>query len=473
MKRMVMLLLAAMLVFSFAGCTQYDFSALEDFWQEQFEESQNRKDAQKIADRSDLSSLIKDAFKNADITYYEENPFGASSSRTVMKILYAVADYDGYHSGDAIVDGKLLFILQTSEDNGKYTIESYTVEIPADEPLKLTIDGKVHELSITVSADTKAYGTITKNGDEFTASSISLSEPAENSISISIAGQDVNVSEDNGSSVPAPADGYDAMLADYVSYLFTIQLWSNFVSPEEGTQPEEKPTELLDAEGNKIGTISYDASGEPTYILNNGGQACIDNESGMMISWTGSIESSDMEYNSASIEFSDFRITGITVKSETEPETSVLPEDVVFSTLDGGVSGVSQDETDFSGTMDITFNGRSYDQNEIMTMTVIFMLPTILSNADVVYEEGTDIALGKVIDTDIPVDIQGTYSNENGVVSIKGECSLWDMENYFSLSMNAEVQGTGYNRSILGYTFGPDSEELTVSYLNLIMGVLN
>ena len=60
MKRMVMLLLAAMLVFSFAGCTQYDFSALEDFWQEQFEESQNRKDAQKIADRSDLSSLIKD-----------------------------------------------------------------------------------------------------------------------------------------------------------------------------------------------------------------------------------------------------------------------------------------------------------------------------------------------------------------------------------------------------------------------------
>ena len=40
MKHMLVLLMAAMLVFSFAGCTQYDFSALEDFWQNQNEETE-------------------------------------------------------------------------------------------------------------------------------------------------------------------------------------------------------------------------------------------------------------------------------------------------------------------------------------------------------------------------------------------------------------------------------------------------
>ena len=53
---MFMLLVAALLVFSFAGCTQYDYSLL--YWQLQ----QQKDDAQKIADSTDIPGLIAAAF---------------------------------------------------------------------------------------------------------------------------------------------------------------------------------------------------------------------------------------------------------------------------------------------------------------------------------------------------------------------------------------------------------------------------
>ena len=62
MKKCIVALLAVTLLFSFVGCTQYDYSYL--WWYQQ----QKGESAQNIADRTDIKGIITGAFDKATIT---------------------------------------------------------------------------------------------------------------------------------------------------------------------------------------------------------------------------------------------------------------------------------------------------------------------------------------------------------------------------------------------------------------------
>ena len=178
MKRMVVLLLAAMLVFSFAGCTQYDFSALDDFWQNQQEET---KKAQEAADKADISSIFELTFesdaKNVEFKY-SENRADLTSRAASDKELFVKATYKEFElgGGNAKISGSLLFTLTTTFENDTYTVSSYKAEMIGSTPLSLVVDGETHDLEIEVRRSTEANGTITKTGEEFKAAiTLSLS----------------------------------------------------------------------------------------------------------------------------------------------------------------------------------------------------------------------------------------------------------------------------------------------------------
>ena len=129
---MVVLLLAAMLVFSFAGCTQYDFSALDDFWQNQQEET---KKAQEAADKADISSIFELTFesdaKNVEFEYSEKRA-ELTSRAASDKELFVKATYKEFElgGGNAKISGSLLFTLTTTLEKDTYTVSSYKANTP-------------------------------------------------------------------------------------------------------------------------------------------------------------------------------------------------------------------------------------------------------------------------------------------------------------------------------------------------------
>ena len=220
MKHMLVLLMAAMLVFSFAGCTQYDFSALEDFWQNQNEETEK---AQETADKADIPSIFgltfADDAENVSIEYSEDRAELMASRAAADKELFVKATYTGFKIGNGSeLYGSLLFAFNTTFENGTYSVSSYTAEMIGRTPLTLIVDGESHELEVEVRRSTEASGTITASGDVFTAA-VSLEKPSNRDLSVRLDNQNVDAGKEEEPSRP-PVSGeitYNQMLKDFFS----------------------------------------------------------------------------------------------------------------------------------------------------------------------------------------------------------------------------------------------------------------
>ena len=411
---------------------------------------------------------------------YAENPYATASgissfnTRSVDKIFYAVADYDNEWFGDGYVDGKILFVLHTTQnDDGSYRINTYTAEIPMGESLTLTIDGEEHELEIEVSDETAVVsGSITVKGGNVTASAITASEPADSSIKVSIDGQNVSVSDTP--EAPVASSDYDELLMNMISIMFSSQFVNSGIDFPSFAESDAEigqvyEATLTDSQNNEYGTYKYtyinDDAGMTAgvlteVIINTDGTAVIEAST---VTWKESIEYEfNVAENSGSITYHNFQVTKIS-----GPAAEAIPEGFELALIDGETSGALLEGDMTTGSMDLSFNGKKLTYEDSITMTLLMMIPAGLSSAE--YEGSGSLA--DILDNeDMPVN--GTYStNSNNEISVEGNFSGMGISADFTLTFAGTINEGSYNRKILSYTF--NQESVNPECINFLMGVLN
>lgn len=466
MKKYLMALLAAVLIISFAGCTQYDYSLLGYYWQEQ--QSQAKKDAQDIASRTDLESLFTETFNGgAKITLYENDPYASTASallsgRASSKVYFAVAEYDGFKgSGEGAIYGKMVYILQTSEDNGVIRVTSYSAYVPAGESLSVVIDGEEHELDISVSDNTSVSGTITKDSSGKLSASITISEMPESSVSVSVDGQKVDVSEEP-SDVPVAEGKYTVMMNDMYTSMVSGMVLSGIVGLDDADSTEF-PREIKDnVSGNVIATVTL-VDGEPYYTIKNGGSYHVTETS--TVTWEGSVETGAPDSADNMITFDGFRITGVTGSDV----PAWLPKDFSYSKLDGKASGSFSESEMMAGLSSISFDGRTYGDDDIIPATFMFMVPMNLSQKSL-YDNSTEGNLNEFSFGEGAPVFEGTWKLENGIISIpEGSVEAYGVSAEFAIQFDTDVPESLYNWASLSYTFSGDP--INVDIINAIMNM--
>lgn len=116
--------------------------------------------AESAANAASLDTLFTETFalyaKNVLITWYSNKAaIPAKAARAEASEIYAVADYLGFESGDATIEGRLIYTFQM---NGTAII-SYSASNYEGETLKATIGDSTHDVTVAVS-DVEATGTV-------------------------------------------------------------------------------------------------------------------------------------------------------------------------------------------------------------------------------------------------------------------------------------------------------------------------
>ncbi len=483
MKRMVVLLLAAMLVFSFAGCTQYDFSALDDFWQNQQEET---KKAQEAADKADISSIFELTFasgaKNVEFKYSEHK--AELTSRVASdKELFVKATYEEFElgGGNAKISGSLLFTLTTTLENDTYTVSSYKAEMIGSTPLSLVVDGETHDLEIEVKRSTEANGTITKTGGEFKAA-ITLSEPASKDLTAKVDNQRVDAGkEENPSRPPVSGDiTYDQMMKDYFSMAVSAHMLSDLT---ETIKPDKAGTFDIMADAGKVG--------EATFIINDGKPVCTD----FSITSSGSYTSKDEDGDSKTFSWNGSASMTISGTKNTStfknfkvidvPEApSVLPV-TEFSVINGHMTtevNASEIPNMFADA-ELQFDSRNYSTDDYLTMTLITSIPMNMASYPFDGNSG-EITIPDAENAGF--DISGTWTMEddgsisitNGSVVVKINGKEYSCSYELDLTVPVETteepntQKRGIARFLFGDTSADTLTEVDAEIINFIMQIL-
>lgn len=449
MKKLIVAVLAVLTVFSFTGCAP----------------SGGISNSQSVANRTDIGAIFTDTFKGdskeISVTYSETAPAGVSAeavSKSTTKILYAIAKYDGYTGdGDGVIDGMLVFILQTTEENGSYKITSYSTVVPEGETLTITVGTDQHELDIKVKEGTTASGTITKTGNTFTASAVTVLEPSSSEVSVSIDGQNVAIADEPViPPSPAPSSGFDTLLKDYISLIMT----QNTISSIFSYTSESNPTELIDQVDNSIvGHISQGAN-SVTFTSNNGGKVHVTDDT--VVTWTGSaVMTSTYNGDNASAEYKNFKIT----KIEGSDIPAGYPASFTYSKINGKLSGNFSDTEMFLMAGSLSFDGRKYSGDELeMGMFALYLPMNIVTNKNAF--NGTEGDLSSFNSNESPVVIEGKWTNTDGKVSITdGKISAYGMTAYFSFDLSNQPSSNAM--TIDAYSFGNTKSQEKISEQNI------
>ena len=479
MKHMLVLLMAAMLVFSFAGCTQYDFSALEDFWQNQNEETEK---AQETADKADISSIFgltfADDAKNVSIEYSEDRAELMASRAAADKELFAKATYTGFEIGNGSeLYGSLLFAFNTSFENGTYSVSSYTAEMIGRTPLTLTVDGESHELEVEVRRSTEASGTITASGDVFTAA-VSLEEPSKRDLSVRLDNQNVDAGkEEEPSRLPVSGDiTYNQMLKDFFSLAASAMSCSYLTESIE--VPEDGGTFNIMADNNvKVG--------DATFTSYNGSLICTDfsitssgsyTKDGDTFSWTGTayLETNGTE---STYIFNNFQIKEV-------PESVMEIPLAEFAVINGYMTTSASDSelNSMFADADLQFDSRDYGTDDLMTMTLLTVIPMNLASYEFAGASG-EISIPEAENAGFDFSVSWT-SAEDGSISItdglvNAEINSKKYSYAFELGLTAPMETSDpemTKRGISSFRFGATADsfsDIDAEILNFIMQTAN
>lgn len=478
MKHMLVLLMAAMLVFSFAGCTQYDFSALEDFWQNQNEETEK---AQETADKADISSIFgltfADDAKNVSIEYSEDRAELMASRAAADKELFAKATYTGFEIGNGSeLYGSLLFAFNTSFENGTYSVSSYTAEMIGRTPLTLTVDGESHELEVEVRRSTEASGTITASGDVFTAA-VSLEEPSNRDLSVRLDNRNVDAGKEEEPSRP-PVSGeitYNQMLKDFFS-LATSAMSCGYLADSIG--PSASGTFDIIADNN----VKVE---EATFTSYNRSLICTDfsitssgsyTKDGDTFSWTGTayLETNGTE---STYTFNNFQIKEVPESVMEIPltEFAVINGYMTTSTSDSELNSMFADA-------DLQLDSRDYGTDDLMTMTLLTVIPMNLASDNFKGDSGE---LNNSGAENAGFDFSGSWTSaEDGSISItdglvNAEINSKKYSYAFELGLTAPMETSDpemTKRGISSFRFGATADsfsDIDAEILNFIMQAAN
>ncbi len=446
MKKLMTALIAVLIIFSFVSCSP---------------SSSGPSSSQSVANRTDISAIFTDTFSNnphITVTYSDTPPEAASAARSTTKIIYAIADYDGYTGdGDGVIDGSLVFVLQTTEENGVYTITSYSTYVPEGESLTITIGNNTHELDINVKEGTTASGTITKTGETFTATAVSVSEPSESEVSISIDGEDVEIKEEPVITPEPSTDGkYTTLLKDFYSTNMSM-LFSSGIIEQCSVSQSNKIVDAFDA-SNTIGTYS-----NGTYTLNDGGSVHITEQT--VFSWEGSLTISGSSYSPV-VDFKNFRI-----KSITGGDVPVyIPKNFDYTKLNGRLAGDFSETGIMIAMGDLKFDGKTHSEADLLMGNIMIMIPMQLSNS-YYFSSGSAGDLSELNNDENPMKFSGQWKKENGKLSISnGTIEGMGIKASFTLEME---ESASYNRLITAYRFGSGSKLETIENANLFNAIMS
>ena len=216
--------------------------------------------AENAANAASLDTLFTETFasdaKNVLITWYSNKAdIPAKAARAEASEVYAVADYLGFTSGDATIEGRLIYTFQI---NGTAII-SYSAENYEGETLKATIGDDTHDVTVTVS-EVEATGTVSvTEGSAPTVTGLTLTQPEKADIDVNVDGVDVELGkpskpEEPDEPVVTPSEGidYDYILDDdYDEYGFR-QLFA--IYREMATEPGT--FDILSTANEKMGSYT-------------------------------------------------------------------------------------------------------------------------------------------------------------------------------------------------------------------------
>lgn len=473
MKKLIVSLAALLLVFSFAGCTQYDYSLL--YWQMQHNQSSQTSQADKDLENADIPSLFDETFNpsaaNKDkvtVIYSYTRPVAMSmmkaSARTVTEI-YATAVYTDFEvGGNGTISGTLYYVFEVSADGANYTVAGYTAYKPEGASLKLDIAGRTYELEIEVTR-TDASGSITDTNGNLVAD-VTLSAPEDSGLVIS------------SDPVQKPAGGLTSaqMINDMISQMQAANLVSMLLSqaePPEYTGEEAIGTELTasieDTVGNDFGTFTYifpagiqegETATPVSWETDDGGSVDV---SGIMVSWTGSASIFVDETGgtqSATAIYDNFLMSA---------ENTVLPPEFEFSSIDGKSSvDASSGTAGLVGS--VAYNGYQYSNEELARSALLVMLPMMLSGVSYPQDAGSG-NLADLENTGLAVPFTGgtwTATSDGGVDISDGAVSYLGYDYMFTLSFDTALEG---RRAVESYSFGSSEplERIDVDVFNFIM----
>ena len=477
MKKLIVSLAALLLVFSFAACTQYDYSLL--YWQMQQNQSSQTSQADKDLENADIPSLFDETFNpsaaNKDkvtVTYSYTRPAAMSmmkaSARAEVTEIYATAVYRDFKvGGNGTISGTLYYVFEVSAAGTNYTVAGYTVYQPQGTSLTLDIAGRTYKLEVEV-VRTEASGTINADDPENITADVTLTVPADSGLIIS----SDPVQKPSGSLTSAQ------MINDMLSQLQAMNLVNMLFSQAEPpvyTGEEAVGTELTspikDTEGNELGTFTYifpegieagDTATPVSWKSNDGGSAAVGD--GITISWTGSVSITVDEAGgtqSATAIYDDFLMSS---------DNAPLPPGFVFSSIDGTSAVSASGESAGGASATAAYNGYTYSNEELARSALLTMLPMALTSASYSQDAGS----GNLADleyTGLSVPLTGgtwAVTADGGIDIADGAVSHLGYDYMFTLSFGAASEG---RRAVESYSFGSSEplEQIDVDIFNFIM----
>lgn len=478
MKKSLAALLVIMMVASFAGCTQYDYSLLYRQLHQQHQGSGSGAQMEQDIENANIPGLFDATFNpspenegKVQISYSTEKPVAISMTRSSVRAdvteIYATAVYTDFNvGGNGIINGTLYYVFEVKAGDTNYVVTGYTSYVPEGTSLTLNIGGRSYEIDISVT-ETEATGLISQDGGEWNAE-VELTAPEESDLVVS----------SEPVQTPSGALTSKQMIYDMLSQMLATNLVNAMISNAEppvysGAEDigVELKKDILDGNDNAFGKLTYifpegiqegERASSVSWATNNPGSINLD---GISVSWTGSIVAKadgEGDAQTATVEFNEFLMSA---------DNAPLPPEFEFSSIDGESSVIfgGEGSATLSGT--VSYNGYTYSNEELSRSALLLALPMMMCGVSYPADQNSG-NLSDLSETWLSVPLAAgtwTRTTDGGIEIEDGKVSYLGYTYIFELSLGPNVMED--SRSIDSFSFGASRplESIDVSIFNFIM----